>query len=127
MRDAMVRLIKAIRSHFPSMIIMVNRGYDMLPMMAGSVDIAMAEGLYSDYDFGARRCRIVPQDQYEERVRLLRSVQRRHPSLKLYALDYWDPADREGVARIYREERAHGMNPYVATVDLDILVPEPRL
>lgn len=40
-------------------------------------------------------------------------------------LDYWNPADTAGLRRIYRAQRANGFLPYVATVELDRLVPEP--
>jgi len=68
----------------------------------------------------------VQRDLYREQVKLLQAVQKRRPGLKIFTLDYWDPADIAGVTRIYREQRANGFEPYVATVELDRIVREPR-
>jgi hypothetical protein len=67
----------------------------------------------------------VPRALYEQQIRMLQSALQRRPQLQVFTLDYWDPADRAGVARIYAEQRKNGFHPYVATVGLDRIVPEP--
>ena len=51
---------------------------------------------------------------------------RRNSKLEIFTLDYWDPADPAGIARIYREQRDNGFEPYVSTVELDRIIPEPE-
>ena len=59
------------------------------------------------------------------RVTILQAAKARRPKLRIMTLDYWDPEDAEGVSRIYREQRANGFEPYVATIKLDRIVTEP--
>ncbi|MEG8042050.1 hypothetical protein QP164_04330 [Sphingomonas sp. LR59] len=40
-------------------------------------------------------------------------------------LDYWNPADTTQIAALYARESAAGFSPYVATLALDRLMPEP--
>jgi uncharacterized protein (TIGR01370 family) len=126
MKAAAVSLIKEIRRAAPAATLMINRGYDVLPEIAGSIDIALGESVYGTYDFSAKTYRLVPASDYRMQVDLLMKVKSLNPSLRICTLDYWDPADREGIRRVYREERSHGFDPYVATVGLDQIVREPR-
>lgn len=124
MVEAAVELVKDLRRKFPSMTIMMNRAYALLPSVGESIDIALGESVYGTYDFQSKVYRRVPEAEYREQVRLLK--QARRPSLRICSLDYWDPGDREGIRKIYRLQRANGFEPYVATVGLDQIVKEPH-
>ncbi len=126
MAAAAIALVADLRRAFPSAILMMNRGYGLLPEAGGSIDIALGESVCGTYDFAGKVYRAVPDAEYREQVQRLQEARKAHPSLRIFSLDYWDPADREGIRRIYRLERANGFNPYVATVGLDQLMKEPR-
>lgn len=126
MRDAAIRLVKAVRRHYPDLTLMMNRGYDLLPAVERDVDAVLAESLHGTYDFATKQYRRVPAADTAAQLSLLRAARARRPALRLYALEYWDPEDAGGVAELYRIARAAGFEPYVATIALDRLVPEPR-
>ncbi len=125
MTSAATQLVKDLRRSFPSITLMMNRGYGLLPAVARDLNIALGESVYGTYDFGLKAYRRVPAAEYLEQVHLLKQAKRSNPALRICSLDYWDPADREGIKRVYREERANGFDPYVATVGLDRIVKEP--
>ena len=79
----------------------------------------------TSYDFAAKSHDWAPIEEYDDSVALLRKAQSRNPALAVYTLDYWDPDDAAGIARIYAMQRASGFIPYVATIGLDRIVPEP--
>ena len=62
---------------------------------------------------------------YEWQRQQLWAAGRRDPNLRLFSLDYWDPNDKENIAKIHAEERANGFIPYVATPDLTQIVLPP--
>jgi uncharacterized protein (TIGR01370 family) len=126
MAAAAIALVKELRRTFPSVTIMMNRGYALLAEVGGHIDIALGESVYGTYDFERKLYRAVPAAEYREQVQVLKQARKRNPALRICSLDYWDPADREGIRRIYREERANGFDPYVATDGLDQLLKEPR-
>lgn len=126
MREAAIRLVKAIRRHYPDLTLMMNRGYDLLPAVERDVDAVLAESLHGTYDFATKQYRRVSAADTAAQLAVLRAARARRPALRLYALEYWDPEDRDGVAGLYRTARAAGLEPYVATIELDRLVPEPR-
>ena len=126
MKAGAVELVKEIRRASPAVTLMVNRGYDLLPEIAGNIDIVLGESVYGTYDFAQKVYRPVPAAEYRQQVELLTKLRSMKPSLRIFTLDYWDPADRDGIRRVYREERSHGFNPYVATPALDQLMKEPR-
>ncbi|MEO5365279.1 MAG: endo alpha-1,4 polygalactosaminidase [Magnetococcus sp. WYHC-3] len=125
MQDATVRLVQTLRYHFPDMKIMINRGYEVLPRLAEHIDYVLGESVRADYDFENKTYRRVGEEDYRWQVDQLLALQRQRPALGIFTLDYWDPEDAPGVARLYREQRANGFSPYVATIDLDRIVPEP--
>lgn len=125
MQDAMVQLIRDIRREFPHIPIAVNRGFSLLPKIGSSIDYLLAESIRTGYDFTAKTYHLLPSSQYSEQVQLLRLARQGNPRLTILTLDYWNPQDLPGIARIYREQRANGFSPYVSTIRLNEIVREP--
>lgn len=126
MKSAAVGIVRQIRRRYPDLKIMMNRGYELLPEIERDIDMVLGESVFTTFDFNTQKYERVDQDVYLEQVRLLQEAQRRCPGLKVFTLDYWNPLDSAGIRRIYRTERANGFNPYVATIKLDRIVPEPK-
>lgn len=123
MVEAAARLVRTIRRNFPRMTIILNRGYDLLPAVERDIDMVLGESVYADYDFEAKRYGKVDEPTYRQQVEILQGAARRQPRLRILTLDYWDPSDAAGIAEIYRVQAENGFSPYVATVELDRLVP----
>lgn len=126
MTDAMANLIRTIRLHYPQTKLIMNRGFEILPQVEPYIDMVLAESIFADYDFTAGTYKLVPQNQYQELVRVLQTAKQRRPQLTVLTLDYWNPDDAAGITRIYRAQRANGFHPYVATVELDRIIEEPK-
>ena len=126
MIEAGKRLVSAMRRHFPGLPIILNRGYDLLPDAARDVDYILGESVRTDYNFETEKYGWVPEDLYLEQVEILENARRANPKVTILTLDYWYPDQGETIAKIYAIERQNGFWPYVATVELDRLVPEPQ-
>jgi uncharacterized protein (TIGR01370 family) len=125
MTRASARLVRSIRARFPGVLLMMNRAYEILPEVDTEIDWVLGESVRADYDFDARVYRLVPDEPYRRQVSLLQEALERRPRLRVLTLDYWDPDDLDGIRRIYEEQRANGFVPYVSTLELDRIVPEP--
>lgn len=125
MKDAAVQLIQAVRMHYPSLKIMVNRAYPILPQVAGSIDMALGECMLGEYDFGKKAYTKVDEPTYLQQVQRLKEAKAGNSRLKIYTLDYADTKNHKNIADIYRTQRENGFIPYVASVGLDTLVDEP--
>jgi hypothetical protein len=126
MREAGVRLVRAIRGRFPEALLMVNRGYALMPQLAASIDMLLGESVVGTFDFARKVYQGRSTAEIDWQVTALRSAQAANPRLKLYTLDYWPPSDPDTVRAIYREQRARGFIPYVSTPALDQLFAEPQ-
>ena len=125
MTAAAARLVRTIRFHFPKITIMLNRAYEILPMVEQDVDMVLGESVFTDYNFETKDYGRVPAEDYREQVELLQAAMARQPKLRVMTLDYWDLQDLDGIRRIYREQRANGFEPYVSSIELDRIVAEP--
>ncbi|MEQ8695550.1 MAG: endo alpha-1,4 polygalactosaminidase [Bauldia litoralis] len=125
MTEAAVRLVKKIRQHFPRIVIMMNRGYEILPRVAKDIDIVLGESVYADYNFKTKTYQRVSKPTYELQVKWLKAAKARAPGLRIFTLDYWRADDPKGIERIYRAQRRNGFDPYVATIKLTRVIPEP--
>ncbi len=125
MREGAAALIRAIRRTAPDMLLMVNRGYATLPALAGAFDMLLGESVRTSYDPATGHYRQVSDADYAWQCGRMHEAKARDPRLRLFSLDYWDPADRAGILRIQAEERGRGFIPYVATPDLTTIVPPP--
>jgi uncharacterized protein (TIGR01370 family) len=124
MIGASAELIRTIRSTFPSILIMINRGYAVLPHIPGEFDYLLGESVRTTFDpKSGGYYRRTEQDIEWQRARMF-EARDRDASLQLFSLDYWDPSDRSGLAELYAEARADGFIPYVSTPDLTQIVAE---
>lgn len=126
MKRAAVHLIKSIRKRYPSLPIMVNRAYEILPEIAPHITMQLGESVYTDYDPDTKTYGPVKEQDYRQQVELLQHAKRINPQLTVFTLDYWNPSDRAGIKHIYDIQRKNGFYPYVSTVLLDkVIEPEP--
>lgn len=126
MKKAGINLIKLIRLNYPHIKIMMNRGFLLLPYVADDIDYELAESLMTDINFKDNSYNMRPKNVYLETIKTLKSIQNTHPKLLLFSLDYWNPKDIKEVKSIYQTERNHGFIPYVSTLELNKIYPEPK-
>jgi hypothetical protein len=126
MGEAAVELVVAVRERWPDMMLIMNRGYALLPNLVDKVDAVVAESLMTSPDHKAGGFTWTNSLQLQLQLMLLKPAARRSRPLPILSLDYWDPYDGETIAEIYRRERELGHHPYVATRLLDQIVPEKR-
>ena len=126
MRDAAIGLVDSIGARWPEMMLIMNRGYALLPDVVQKIDAIIAESLMTTPDRQTGGFAWVDSHQVELQLRLLDPAVGRRPPLPILSLDYWDSNDARTIAEIYRRERKLGHHPYVATRLLDQIVPEER-
>jgi polysaccharide biosynthesis protein PelA len=124
MREAAVELVDCIRARRPDMMLIMNRGYALLPDLVDKVDAIIAESLMTSPDRQTGGFVWVDSRELQSQLALLSPAVCRRPPLPILSLDYWDPTDTGTIAEIYRRERELGHHPYVATRLLDQIVPE---
>ena len=94
-------------------------------MRPGAFDMLLGESVFTTYDATSGAYRLLPEADYRWQVERMRDAQRRDPKLRLFTLDYWNPDDPRGIARIYAQQRTNGFIPYVGTPDLTRIVSAP--
>ncbi len=124
MREAAAELVDSIRIRWPEMMLIVNRGYALLPDLVQKIDAVIAESLLTRADLQTGGFAWVDSNEVETQLELLGPAARRCPRLPVLSLDYWEPNDAKTIEEIYRRERALGHHPYVATRLLDKILPE---
>jgi hypothetical protein len=109
-------IIRAIRARHPDLQILMNRGFDVLPLLDHPPDGLVAESLFRTHDGDAYRA--VPPAETDRLREALRDVRARW-KLPIVVIDYVRAGDRDlrraTAARIYAE----GFDPYVSTPALD--------
>ena len=118
-------LVAALHKALARRPIMINRGFAVLPRVTGQFNMLLGESVSSTFDPVTKEYRLLPPEARTWQVTRMLQAKQRDPSLRLFALDYWDPADPSGIARLYAQEHADGFIPYVATPDLTHIVAEP--
>ena len=124
MRQSAIDLVRAIRRANPNMLIIMNRGYDLLPDVVGQIDGLVAESLMTMPGSGDGRPGKWNSDA-DVKVQLSLLAPAQQQRLPVLSLDYWAPEDLQTIRDIYSRERQLGHHPYVATRTLDQIVPEP--
>ena len=122
---AAAALVGAIRARFPTILLMMNRGYALLPAAAPAIDLLLGEAMATRWSFARKRYEPLSAADWAWQAERLRAARAANPALALLTLDYWDMADRAAVRALYARERAAGFAPYVSMLALDRLYGEP--
>ncbi len=117
---ALVGLLKAVRKSYPDTIIMVNRGFDVLPQIAPYIDAVLAEAVYSDYDFEKKNYYLNTPNIYQPIIYNLLKTRKEH-NLHIFALEYWNQNDTKGIEKIKNFYKKYGISLSVSTIALDNL------
>ncbi len=121
MAQAAADLIHAVRMHYPDMPIMINRGIEILPKIEQDINMLMAENIYTNHNFKTGEDYIYDEAEYLDNLNKIKASQKRAPHLEVYALEYWDPKDEEGVQKIIAKHKSTGFYPFVSVIGLDEL------
>lgn len=126
MKKAAIQLVKLIRVYFPGLSLMLDSSYSILPEVADSIHVEVAESLFTKYVNQGESYTFVDAEIFKKNVGFLHQVQKKFPHLLLFSLDYWYPDQPDVIRKIYAVEREHGFRPYVGTYELDIIIAEPK-
>jgi uncharacterized protein (TIGR01370 family) len=127
MAKAAVELVQAIRRYYPKMLVIVNRGYALLPGIIDYVDGLIAESLLTTPTADrSGRFKWNELSDVALQLSLLAPAEVHRNRIPILSLDYCDPEDVESVRKIYSRQRQLGHLPYVATPFLDRIILEPN-
>lgn len=126
MKDAAIELVRLIHAHYPTLSLIQNRGYQLLPHTAASIEYVLAECVHSCWNETQKKYVRVEEEGRAWQKSWLLKAKAVSPSLSILSLDYWDPADVLEVSTLYREAREQGFVPYVSVRALDRVVEEPQ-
>lgn len=125
-RRAAIQLIVDIREAYPGIKLMLNRGFPILPDVSAQLDFTLAESILAETNVSTGQSKLFSPITYREMTTMLQQQRLRSRQLKIYALDYWNQDDVEGIQRLYAIHRTHGFVPYVTSPDLRTHSPEPH-
>lgn len=123
--QAAAQLVTEIHQRYPHLIIMLNRGFEILPQVEHDINYVLAESIYTHWT-GKETPAMIPSEVYRQLAEMLKKEQGKSPQLKVVTIDYWPTDDKKTIKRIYAAQRAQGFIPYVTTPDLQALMPEPK-
>lgn len=123
-RQGLLRLIRALRRAYPQAMLILNRGFELLPDLHDQIDAVAFESLYRGWSQARGEYVAVSE---ADRAWLLDQAQKvRAYGLPVVAIDYCPPGDRTCARDAAQRIRSHGIIPYIGdghlqTVDVDVL------
>lgn len=115
----LVELIRELKRRLPGSRVILNRGFEILPLVSALVDMVAAESLFQSWDVRQQNYRAVSE---EDRHWLLdRFAEVRQLGLSCLAIDYAPPQDRAAARAIAKEIKESGCLPYVTDANLETI------
>ncbi len=119
-QDAMISLVKEIHERFPDLLLISNNGFPLLTELAPCLSGFLVESIHMMPDFKAGGYIPVPEEEYQEKVPLLRVLSKQH-GIPVFAIDYVDASDRKKAAECVKRLKKLGFKPCIAQKDLEEL------
>ena len=111
------KVVRGIKARFPEAILILNRGFEILPGVHKDVAAVAAESLFQGWDATQKRYTEVPEADRAWLSAKLAGVRDRY-RLPVVAIDYVAPADRERARATATRIRERGLIPWVTDADL---------
>lgn len=114
--SGLVHVIQTLKAQFPSAIIILNRGFEILPNVHKSVNMVAFESLFSGWSQAQKKFVPVSQNDRDwllERVREIRSY-----SLPVLSIDYYDSKNTTWARNVAEQIEELDIVPYVTDPQL---------
>ncbi|HEU5282161.1 MAG TPA: endo alpha-1,4 polygalactosaminidase [Gammaproteobacteria bacterium] len=109
--QGLITLLQAIRTNFPDAILLMNRGFELLPTAAPFVNGVVIESLFSGWNQAKKRYEPVPATEFNALMLEIHRIQALH--LPVVIIDYVPPNQPEKRKEISEKIRALGLIPFV--------------
>ncbi len=116
---AELELIQEIRRRYPSRLIVINRGFELLDSVHHIVDAILVEGLFYGIDTEKMTYREVPEEERGWLVERLEKAKRY--GLPVIVLDYIEPSRRELAREAAKRIARLGFIPYISDYELSTI------
>jgi len=112
-QQGLVAVVETLHRRFPGIRLILNRGFEVLPKLAGKVEMVAAESLFRGWNALSQAYVEVPEKDREWLLARLREARDTH-GLPVLAIDYVPPHDRALARATADRIKALGMVPWVA-------------
>lgn len=119
-QDGLVSLIHSIHERFPGIRLIANRGFELLPRIAGDLQAVAAESLFQGWNQASGTYTEISAEDRNWLITHL-NVVKDHYHLPVIAIDYVAPDDRTLMRDTARRIQALGFTPWVSSGALDTL------
>lgn len=105
-KDKIIHLIVAIKKRYPTLKLMLNRGFEIADMVP--IDALLYESTISGYEYENKKFSIFPYD--------FRFIPKQ--PIERYSVDYWNRGESNEMAKIYKIALIKGYKPLVTDISL---------
>ncbi|WP_124951508.1 bifunctional glycoside hydrolase 114/ polysaccharide deacetylase family protein [Sulfuriferula thiophila] len=116
----MVETLKQMRTRFPGMRIILNRGFEILPQVHDWVTAVAAESLFQSWNNATHAYVPVTEPNRAWLLNQLNQIKNNF-HLPVIVIDYTAPKDRALARQIAQKIRADGFTPWVSNPELDMI------
>lgn len=115
-----VKLIKTLRKLFPQKLIILNRGFEIIPKVFQDIDALAVESLFWGYDAVNQSYVPVKSEEREKLLVLLKGIKSKY-KLPIIVIDYLKPGEMEKGLELSQKIQQLGFIPYISNGELNAL------
>lgn len=116
----MIETLRQVRSRFPGIRLMLNRGFEILPQVHGWVTAVAAESLFQGWDNATRAFVPVTEPDRQWLLTHLNKIKSDY-RLPVIVIDYTAPKERQQAREISKKIRMSGFIPWISNPELDMV------
>jgi polysaccharide biosynthesis protein PelA len=117
---ALVNLIQAMHGQFPGIKIILNRGFEIIPVVSKQIMGVAAESLFQRWDAAANSYVEVPAADRDWLLNKLNQIHKQ-TGLNIIVIDYVQPNNKSLAKTVAEKIKQLGFTPWVANPALDII------
>jgi hypothetical protein len=116
----MISTIRLLRTRFPGIRIILNRGFEILPQIHTDITAVVAESLFQGWDNTRQRYTTISDTDRNWLVTQLNRVKNEY-QLPVIVIDYAAPNQRQQARQLAQKIQTAGYTPWITNPELDML------
>jgi len=119
-----ILLLKAVREHYPKLIMVLNNGLFLLDDVGNDIDALVIEDIYTLYDFKKKTYNVATTKWTTERIQPVLKFQKKFEK-PILPLEYLDKNDKKAIKKIAKMAKKDDFIPYIADIHLQTIFFHP--
>jgi hypothetical protein len=122
-KETLFQIFLLLRQRFPNLLFLIEADPDVAEDIGNTVQGVIKFSALTRFNETTGKYDFLEDSSRQAVVAQLSGIKEQFSNIQIFTVDYWNPKDKQTIKKIYEIEQKSGFRPYVADMELNLIVP----